>query len=437
MADARGAVNLAPVRELGHANRSGASTWWVMEEESTPELRWPLSIRVYDAMRRTDGQIGSVLKAVTMPVLRTPWALEPGDARDEVLLPLAEDLGLPIVGRGAAPAPTRARDRFSWSEHLRLALLMLPFGHSYFEQVYRIDPTGLARLRKLAWRPPRTIAAVNVAADGGLESIEQDPPEGATENVVIPVDRLVAYVNEREGGAWLGQSLLRTAYKNWLLKDRALRVGMQTIERNGMGVPVYTAPEGASEADIQKGAALAQAYRSGDAAGAGLPHGATLELMGVTGELPDVMPYLRYQDEQIARSALGHFLNLGTMTGSWALGSTFADFFTMSLQAVALSVADVVNQHIVEDWVDINFGPDTPAPKVVFQEIGTRQQATAQSLKALTDAGIVLPDRALEESVRELLGLPPKDTPPPPAPAGPVARRGRRASVSDDTPSLF
>jgi hypothetical protein len=33
----------------------------------------------------------------------------------------------------------RTRDRFSWQEHLRHALLELVFGHSFFEQVYNTD----------------------------------------------------------------------------------------------------------------------------------------------------------------------------------------------------------------------------------------------------------------------------------------------------------
>jgi hypothetical protein len=30
------------------------------------------------------------------------------------------------------------------------------------------------------------------------------------------------------------------AYKHWLIKDRLLRTWAQTIDRNGMGLPVYT-----------------------------------------------------------------------------------------------------------------------------------------------------------------------------------------------------
>jgi phage gp29-like protein len=184
------------------------------------------------------------------------------------------------------------------------------------------------------------------------------------------VNRLVAYVLEREGGNWLGQSLLRSAYKNWLLKDRALRTWSTSIDRNGIGVPIYTAAEG--EATLDAGEALATSVRSGDNAGGAVPNGAKLELMGVSGALPDIDKFVRYHDEQIARSALGHFLNLGTQTGSWALGSTFADFFTLSLQAVAEMVRDTATSHIVEDLVDLNFGPTVPAPQIVFDEIGSR-----------------------------------------------------------------
>jgi len=392
-----------PLVERGHV--VDYPGWWGgLEDEPTPELRWPLSVQVYDRMRRQDAQVASVLRAVTLPVRRTGWRIEPNGARPEIVQLVAEDLGLPIAGADPI-VPSRMRDRFSWQEHLRLALLMLPLGHSYFEQVYRIVGDQV-RLRKLAERPARTISAVNVAADGGLESIEQWGSTGQSEATLIPVDRLVAYVNDREGGNWLGTSLLRTCYKNWLVKDRLIRVQAQTVERNGMGVPLYKGPPG--ESDLSKGLAMAKAWRGGDAAGAAVPDGADLVLRGVEGDLPDADKPIRYHDEQIARAVLAHFLNLGTQTGSWALGSTFADFFTLSLQSVAQQVADTANQHVVEDLVDLNWGEDEAAPRIVFDEIGSRHTATAEAIKALIDAGAVFPDRQLEEFLRTTYGLPSK-----------------------------
>lgn len=397
-----------PTSEIGYASATtGTNAWWsALGNEHVPELQWPLCTTVYDRMRRGDAQVISALLAVKLPIERTPWRIDPNGSRPEVHGPLADDLGLPVLG--AQPTPQRrTRDRFSWAEHLHLALLKLDFGHSVFEPLYRYDEaSGIYRLRKLAPRLPQTIAVWNVARDGGLESVEQ---YGASRP--IPVERLVVYTHNREGGNWQGQSILRPAWKAWYLKDPTLKTWVQTIDRNGMGVPVYTGAE--DEDDLTQGRTLATGFRSGASAGGAIPHGATLELKGVTGTLPDAEPAVRYFDEQIARAVLAHFLNLGTQTGSWALGSTFADFFVSSLQAVAQQVADTATQHIVEDWVDINFGPDEPAPRIVFDEIGSQQQATAQALKLLVDAGILFPDRKLEEQVRQAMGLPEKAAPAP------------------------
>lgn len=407
-----------PQGEQGYAS---GSAWWSGPEdlEETPELRWPMNIAVYDRMRRQDAQVISVLRAVTLPIRRTGWRLDPNGARDEVVQLVADDLGLQIAGEPDRPV-TRTRDRFSWPDHLRLALLMLVFGHSPFEQVYRIDEVGRARLRKLAWRPPRTISKVEVAADGGLVALEQVGAVGG-KTARMEVDRLVLYTNDREGGNWLGQSLLRPAYKFWLLKDRLLRVGAQTVDRNGMGVPIYSGADYSGaigtpdqirkliEDDLKQGLNLARGLRSGDSSGASIPFGAQLTMAGVQGTLPDADTPVRYYDEQIARAVLAHFLNLGTETGSWALGSTFADFFTLSLQTVAQDIATTATQHIVEDLVDLNWGTAEPAPRIVFDEIGSRHPATAEALKLLRDAGILIPDDALEQHVRTAYSLPASD----------------------------
>lgn len=412
----------APQTTIGYVQAPSYS-WW-LEGETTPELVWPQSIYVYDQMRRTDAQVGSVLRAVTETLLNTPWRIDPAGAKARVTRFVADDLGLPIVGRNPAPPP-RTKDRFSWHEHLRLALLMLPFGHAFFEQVYRVSDDGTrAHLQKLEYRPPKTIERIDVAPDGGLVAVKQYWTATNTDPKPIPVNRLVAYIHAREGGNWLGTSILRNCYKNWLLKDRLLRVQAQTIERNGMGIPLYKAQDGASEADLAAGKSMATAWRAGEAAGSAVPFGADLVLRGVEGTLPDAEPVVRYHDEQIARAVLAHFLNLGTQTGSWALGATFADFFTLSLNSLAEQIRDIATQHIVEDLVDINFGEGEPAPRLVFDEIGSRQAATAEALKSLVDAGIVHPDQVLEETSRQQYGLPPADpatATAPPQPAAPTA----------------
>lgn len=407
--------------EIGYQADRSVAGWGSLTadfaHETNPDLQWPLSINVFDRMRREDPQVKSVLRAVTLPIQRTEWVIDGAGCRAEVVAHIAGDLGLPVKGEPFV-APLRTKGRFSFKEFLRLALLELVYGHSFFEQVYD-QSTGATHLAKLAWRPPRTISDIEVAADGGLVAIKQHGTLGKP-NVTIPVDRLVVFVNEREGANWLGESLLRAAYKMALLKDRLLRIQALVAERNGLGLPVYTsaeAPESASFEDavkwldeqIASGLAVAKGARAGETAGVSLPFGAKFDLVGVSGKLPDTEGPIRYYDEQIARAVLAHFLNLGTETGSWALGSTFANFFTDSLNAVAQQVADVVNQHVIEDLVDHNWGETEPAPRLVATAIGEQQPVTAEAIKLLIECGALSNDPQLEQFLRAKYGLPVKE----------------------------
>jgi hypothetical protein len=407
---------------------TGGPSWWgtnLDEHETTPELKWPKNIRVFDAMRGQDSQVQSVLNAVTMPIMRTEWFIEPNGARPEVVEHIADDLGLPIRGQEDRTV-LRTRGRFDFSEYLQHALLKLVHGHSFFEQEYELVGRGAAQrahLKKLLWLPPRTFSKISVARDGGLVSVTQEDSTPGADSPEIPVAHLVAHVNNREGGNWLGQSLLRTAYKNWMIKDRLLRVQAQTIDRNGMGVPVYTAsqiPESIKEAvarrnwaqaEIDSGEKLARMFRSGETAGAAIPYGATMELIGVKGELPDASIAIKYHDDAIARAVLAHFLNLGgdQSTGSYALGDTFAEFFTLSLQTIAMGIQAVTQQHVVEDIVDINWGTSEPAPRIMFEEIGSRHPITAEAIRAMIESGAIRADDPLEAALRTIYKLPAAD----------------------------
>lgn len=424
--------------EIGYQADQGLVGWGTLfawAAEKNPDLQWPQSIEVFDRMRREDPQVKSVLRAVTLPILRTEWVIDGAGCRDEVTEHVAKDLGLAVKGQPFV-APLRSKGRFSFKEFLRLGLLELVYGHSFFEQVYTIDTSGLAHLGKLAWRPPRTIADIEVARDGGLVAIRQHGA-GASAPVVngravltampltdvrIPVDRLVAFVNEREGANWLGESLLRAAYKMYVLKDRVLRIQALTAERNGLGVPVFTAPDLPVGADgwsfeeasawideqIARGEQIAKEARAGEEAGVGLAHGSTLTFAAVTGRLPDTDKPIRYYDEQIAGAVLANFLSLGgdNATGSYALGETFASFFTDSLNAVAQHLAEVIQQHVIEDLVDANWGESEPAPRIVPAAIGEQQHVTAEVLKSLIECGALVIDDSLRAYVRDRWGLP-------------------------------
>lgn len=407
------------------------------EREHLTALAWPNSVPVFTAMR-ADGKVQEVLAATTLPILRARRWLDPNGAPRDVVEHIARDLNVPILGDpDSAPRP-RSRGRFNTTEHLRLALeLALTYGHMPFEQVYAIDTSGerpLARLRKLAPRMPETIAEIVVERDGGLKGIRQNASgwsAGAGTRLgldpLIPVSSLVFYSHKREGAAWQGRSILRGAYRAWRMKDDGWRIWATSMRKNGMGHPVYEGAPGETDTQLQAGALLAQQAQTGESAGVGVPNGATIRFRGVEGTLPDHAAFLRYCDEEIAGSMLAEFLKLGTSaTGSRALGESFVDFFVLAQQALAEWLLGTFNEHVIEDLVDLNWGEDVPAPRLVAEEVGSDHRLTAEAITALVTSGAIQADPALDAYLRDTYRLParsgaPSPAPEPPAPATPAA----------------
>jgi hypothetical protein len=419
-----------PVTETGFTNAfpgmlSAFSQWDAFEQ--VPELLWPNSVRTYTRMWREDARIASVYYAIGLPIQRTQWRIHPNGASDEVVDFVSTNLGLPIVGDNSGRPTPRLKDRFSWDKHLQWAMRFLLYGHSVFEQVYRIGDDGRAYLRKLAPRPSSTIAYWDVALDGGLVGITQWPPGtsfgsplgttsgGMKTQLQMPVDRLVVYTRDPDPGVWIGNSLLRPAYKHWLLKDELIRIAATTARRNGVGVPVFEAPESVSEAsigstDLAPYLNTARQYRGGNTAGLAIPFGSKFDIKGVQGQLPSgfVQQQIEYHDKQMALAALAHFLNLDR-GGSYALASVQESTFSQGVQQVAEMMRDTAQAHIIEDLVDVNWGPDEACPMLIVDEIGSQQDATAASLQMLVGAGLLTPDKDLENFERQQMGLPPAD----------------------------
>lgn len=436
----------SPVRERGYTRQDAGDfgSYVSGHNVKTPEMNWPLCLEVFEDMADQDGQVGSSLDAIVTPILATGKRLDPRGCRDEVVEHIANDLGVQIMGAEEPDddpenpeqftARTRRRGRFNLDEHFAIAVPdKLQYGHAVFEQVYfPPDEQGIYHLRKLGFRPPRTIALWDIAPDGGLRAIEQWAPGHLSpgygsfitgpRGVRLPVTRLVVYVNNKRGGNWPGKSVLRTSYKYWVLKDRLHRRYDIMTERNGMGIPVYTAA-GTSPAEVAAGQDIADSTRMGDDSGISLPRGAEMELMGTTGQIPDLLLGMKYYDELIARSMLANILNLGQNrgTGSWALGTTLQDVLSLRTQAIAGETRDTFNNHVIEDDVQLNYGEDEPAPKLVFDEIGSKNDAVVAAIATLVQQGVLKADEDLETFVRTTLGLPQRggalNTPAAPAPA--------------------
>jgi hypothetical protein len=397
----------APTRDIGSIDlRDALGTQMADLQEFVPDLQWPLSVQMYARMRH-DPKLTAVLAAYFLPILRATWVVDGAGCRDEVTQLVADDLGLPI--RGVDPEPTGARRRgVNWGEHLRLALLSLAYGFMPFERRYEIRGQQ-ARLINLGERMPWTISEIDLNRDGTIRAVTQDIAAAAQ----MPANRLVWYVHNREGATWTGRSVLRPAYGPWLLKHEMWRVAATSNRRFGMGVPNVEAPPGATPAQVIEAQRLASSMRVGDQSGVGVPNGFKINLTGMTGSAPDTLGLIRYFDQQMSTFALAGFLDLGqTETGSRALGESFVDLFMLSLQAIADEIALVATSGqpgmtgAVTDIVDLNWGEDEPAPRVVCTDVGRRHDLTAEAINGLIESGAITADPDLEAYLRGAFRLP-------------------------------
>jgi hypothetical protein len=400
--------------------------------ENSPMLQWPQSNWTYHAMRN-DSQIDSLLSGIILPALRMRWSLNPNNADDNIVEKISKDYNIPIQGN-EDDEYNEDWDGFDFGAHLYHALLALVYGHLYFDEWGSIEDDGLWHIDNMDPVMPQTITEINIDQRGNLESIKQASTGLTLDAPALTADRLVPYVWAKEGSNWVGRSMLRPLYRDWLIKDRLLRVNAINIERAGAGVPIVEAPPGATPAQIAALDALAQAFKAGEDAGGAVPNGAKLRLMGVEGTQPDAIKSVNYHDESMARSFLAMFIQLGqTKTGSRALGQSFSEMMTISLQAVADWFTHYFNRIVIRRDVRWNFGPDTRQPKLVYESFDDPNLAVAD-IVSLIDAGAIRIDKDLLTWVRKKYRLPQElpeanatgaeNTPPPipdPAEETPVA----------------
>lgn len=376
--------------------------------EPNPDLRGLEAVRVWDEMSRTDDQVGSALRALRTPVTSAGWALtNTDDVDDNVVEFVRTNIGLPKPGEARG---RREHQGIVFSEHLAQAFKAAIYGHAIFEQVYAYNPDdGYLHLRKLAPRDQTTIEEIEVGEDGGLRAVRQTAPAlsiargGIPQARRIPVESLVFYCVGRDGADWYGTSVLRQAYRPWFFKDRLERIGVQIVERNGMGVPVAYVESNTDDSMVDE--ALAN-FRAGATAYAKFPNTVKFELVGVSGSTVDPLPQIKHYSQQISKALAQGFQDLGHDAGARSLGETFLKVALRASQEIADLIADTFTEHVIRDLVELNFGEGTPYPVLSPGDIVANGDTDSAVIVDLAGAGLITPDQGLEKHLRAQHGLP-------------------------------
>lgn len=355
---------------------SGVASWASFVQavrqprEEVPELRWPKSNGTYERML-TDSQVWGLYSAMALPAEAYTWWLHPNGNDEGRVSELAEDLGVPMVTDPAdledesAIERTSLPDEFDFGDLLHEALLAPVFGHYYFEWAFDLIAARY-RLRELAPLHPSTLGTIRWRRDGSLEWIQQTGGAGAGFVVLggtiwaegpprITPESLVPFIYWPDASRrWIGRSLLRPLYRNWLCKDVLIRVDVTNHERAG-GVPWIQTDERYAGQDLEDLQRLAAEFRVDEEGGAALPPGALLNLARVAGS--DTIASIRYHDEAMSFVWGQMVRQLGqTAHGSRALGDTFNTHEVLARRATAEWARRTLNRWVCARWWRWNTG---------------------------------------------------------------------------------
>lgn len=383
------------MKELGSLGISSSELYryTLDSDEYLSSLTWNSNIAIYNKMARSDSQIKAILLMLELPIISTQWFIRPKDdsKKAKKIANFIHESLFENINQG-------------FDEVLKEICTMFIYGHCIFEKIFKINKSYIM-WKKLAPRPQSTIYDFLYDDVGDIRGVQQYLIHKGWNIVDIPIEKLLLFTHDQKHGDIKGNSILRTAYKHWSIKDFLYKITNVGIERNFVGVPYVKLPEMYTEDDFNQAKEIATTLRSHELAGIVVPGGFELGILENKRTAMDALPYIEYQDMQIARSILAQFMNLGSGSGSFALSNDQSQLFLLMLESSAKNISNVINKYAIPELVNYNFDSDL-YPKLCFKPLNIGRLVNI--LKSLTDGKLIIPDNNIEEYIRDMLGLPDK-----------------------------
>jgi hypothetical protein len=413
--------------------RSGGTVY----EEFLTNLRGIRGAKVYREMADNDPVIGSMLYAIEKVITRLEWRVDPfQETKDSESTSSEAD---EETGKFIEDCLHDMSD--SWDQTLSSILSMLIFGYSYHEIVYKYRggleakdgsrrskySDGKIGWRKFPIRAQETLFRWDIDETGGINGMVQvDPSGGGTH--YIPIEKAMLFRTSVNKNNPEGRSLLRNAYRPWYFKKRIEEIEAIGIERDLAGLPVaFVPPEylSASASDAQK-AVLASvqqivtSIKRNEQEGVVFPtlydengnKQFDLNLLSSGGSRQfDTDKIIQRYDQRMSMSILSDFILLGSdRVGSYALGSTKMDLWSMAVDSIAKNIAEVINSYAIPRLMKLNGMDTTRCPELSYGEINhVDLTEIGNFVTQLAQAGVLVPDANLEQYLRDLAGLPEAD----------------------------
>ena len=427
---------MAPRVDLGELGTSGLKrTSGFVYDEFLVQLRGIQGIRTYREMSDNDPVIGAVLYAIEKVITRLEWRVDPYRDNTSDGEPDTKDVE---TAQFIESCINDMSD--TWDSTLSEILSMCIYGWTFHEIVYKTrggpeqkDPSKRSKFSdgKIGWRkwPIRgqeTLYLWTFDEDGGIQGMQQVDQYSGHGNIEIPIEKALLFRTTSTKNNPEGRSLLRNAFRPWWYKRRIEEIEAIGIERDLAGLPIASVPpeylsSTATAEQKQVLAAIQQMVTSikrNENEGIVFPmvydesghkmFDLTLLNSGGSRQF-DTDKIITRMDARIAMSVLSDFILLGhDRVGSFSLGATKMDLWSMSVDSIAKTIADTVNQHAIPRLLRLNAMDATRPPMLTYSEVSHIDLTEiADFVSKMTTAGVLAPDPALEDHLRELAGLPP------------------------------
>lgn len=394
----------------------------IFYEEFLRELQGNKGIKVYKEMSENDDVVGAIIFAIEMLIRQVNWSVQPasGESIDEEAADFVESCLHDMQN--------------SWQDTISEILSFLVYGWSAHEIVYKRrmgrkskNPSlsskhddGLIGWMKLPIRGQDTLYQWEYDKNDNLIGMTQMPPP-SYELITIPAEKMLLFRTKCHKDNPEGRSILRNAYRSWFFKKRIQEIEGIGIERDLAGFPVLIAPEDvniwdASNPDMVRLRGMAEMMvkniRRDSMEGLVIPADWKLELLGSGSRREfDTNQIIERYDTRIAMTVLADFIFLGhQQTGSFALSSDKTELFGMAIGTFLSIITEVFNNKAIPDLIDVNgahFANITGYPTLVHGDIETQDITKLSAyVKDMTGIGILTPDDALEDYVRQQASLP-------------------------------
>jgi hypothetical protein len=370
-----------------------------------------------------DAQVRQSVSYVVTPLVAATWRLRPGGRR-------------PVDLEAADFARMAFIEKLQWSQIVeRVIGDYATYGFSLNELTddvrpidrqrfplhpgggYGIVPTGIHEISA------RTLYRWNQAkgATTQLASIQQYVPGSDAEAAgyrTIPADRIIRWTYKQEGANFEGFPVLRSAFAAWKLKLAFMTIWAIKHERLGVGTPVAIAAAEVSDADLAAAEKALKEMRANARGYIVLPNGWTFEWKGATAsDGTNLELALQICNIEIAMNVAAGFMLLGLTgaAGSYALGSTQQGQYHLAEVSHARFLEAGLNVGAdgwgaIERIVRLNYGEDVALPTLEARNLPTTDwaQRLPQLINAV-NAGLITADDALEDELREILEVNPRD----------------------------